>query len=228
MSRILKVIRLQLINRQMFIWVPLIILGSAMLVSIPIYAMIPISGPKFGGAAQAPLWYFFAIGMSALTLTFPFSQAMSVTRREFFLGTLVTAILGSFLMSLVFLVGGWIEELTGGWGLNGYVFRLPWLWEAGPFAAGLTYFTLAMLFFFIGFAGATIYKRGGATMTTVASLGVVLVLIGIAFLVTRLGLWPQVWEGIMTLGALGLTLWALGVVAVLATTSYLVLRRATP
>ena len=30
-----------------------------------------------------------------MTLTFPFSQAMSVTRREFFIGTLLTAILGS-------------------------------------------------------------------------------------------------------------------------------------
>ena len=34
---------------------------------------------KAGGAASAPLWYFMALGIGALTFTFPFSQAMSVT-----------------------------------------------------------------------------------------------------------------------------------------------------
>lgn len=37
MRRTLNVVRLQLINRQTFIWVPLIILGGATLVSVLIY-----------------------------------------------------------------------------------------------------------------------------------------------------------------------------------------------
>ena len=228
MSRILKVVRLQLINKQTFIWVPLIILGAALAISVLIYAMIPVDTPKYGGGGQAPLWYFFAMGLSALTLTFPFSQAMSVTRREFFLGTMVAAALGALLMAAAFLAGGWIEEATNGWGVNGYVFRLPWLWEAGPLAAGLAYFALAMFFFVIGFTGATIYKRWGAAATTVVGVGSGLVLVGLAFLVTRLEMWGQVGQGIVWLGALGLTLWALAVIAVLMVISYLVLRRAIP
>ncbi|MFS2021933.1 hypothetical protein ACEN88_35925, partial [Massilia sp. CT11-108] len=64
MRRTLNVVRLQLINRQTFIWVPLIVLGAATLISILIYAMIPTDEPKYGGGGQAPLWYFFAIGIS--------------------------------------------------------------------------------------------------------------------------------------------------------------------
>ena len=228
MRRTLNVIRLQLINKGTFIWYPLMILGAAVLISVLIYAMIPVDEPKYGGGGQAPLWYFFAIGMSAMTLTFPFSQAMSITRREFFLGTLLTAILGSALMGILFLIGGGIEMLTNGYGVNGYVFYLPWLWEAGPLGAFVVYFTLALFFFVIGFTGATIYKSWGQMVLLIASFAIALVLVGLVFLVTRLELWGQVWEGILTLGAVGLALWGLVAVAVLSVVSFIAFRRTIP
>lgn len=228
MSRVLNVVRLQLINKQTFVWVPLIILAGAVVFSILIYAMLPFDGPFYGGAGQAPLWYFFAIGLSALTMTFPFSQAMSITRREFLLGTLITAALGSLLLAVISVVGGLIEGATDGWGLNGYVFRLPGFWESGPLAAGLIYFAMAMFFFMIGFLGATIYKRWGATIITVIGVGVGLVFVGLVFLITRLDEWGTVGEALAALGTLGMAAWGLVVVAALAVISFLVLRRATP
>lgn len=228
MRRILNVIRLQLVNRQTFILVPLIVLGAATLISVLIYAMIPGGEPKYGGGGQAPLWYFFAIGISAMTLTFPFSQAMSITRRDFFLGTMLTAVLGSAFMGLLFLLGGAIETLTNGYGLNGWVFYLPWLWEAGPLGAFIVYFTLALFFFVVGFTGATIYKSWGPLVLTIVGVGLALLLVGLVFLVTRLELWGQVGRGIVDLGALGLALWGLVVVAVLAGVSFLAFRRAIP
>lgn len=228
MRRTLNVIRLQLINRQTFIWVPLIILGSAVVLSVLIYAMIPVDTPKYGGGGQAPLWYFFAIGISAMTLTFPFSQAMSITRRDFFFGTLLTAILGSAFMGVLFLIGGAIETLTNGYGVNGYVFYLPWLWEAGPLGAFTVYFTLALFLFVVGFTGATIYKSWGPTVLTIVGVGLALVLVGLAFLATRLDLWVQVWTSILDAGALGLALWGLVATAVLVGVSFLAFRRAIP
>lgn len=228
MRRTLNVVRLQLINRATFIWVPLIVLASATLVSVLIYAMIPVDTPKYGGGGQAPLWVFFAVGMSAMTLTFPFSQAISITRREFFIGTMLSAMLGSAFMGVLFLIGAGIELLTDGYGINGYVFHLPWLWEAGPVGAFIVYFTLALFFFVVGFAGATIYKRWGAVMITVVGLAVALVLVALVFMVTRLELWGQVAATIMDLGAVGLALWGLVGIAVLSVISFLAFRRATP
>lgn len=228
MRRTFNVIRLQLINKGTFVWYPLMILGAAVVISVIIYAMIPGDGPKYGGGGQAPLWYFFAIGMSAMTLTFPFSQAMSITRREFFFGTLLTAILGSALMGILFLIGGGIEVATNGYGVNGYLFYLPWLWQAGPLGAFVVYFTLALFFFVIGFTGATIYKSWGQLVLLIVSIGLSLVLVGLVFLVTRLELWGDVGAGIMNLGALGIALWGLAVVAVLTAVSFLAFRRAIP
>lgn len=228
MRRTVNVIRLQLINKGTFIWYPLIILAASVVISVIIYAMIPVDTPKYGGGGQAPLWYFFAVGMSAMTLTFPFSQAMSITRREFFFGTLLTAILGSALMGVLFLIGGGIEVATNGYGVNGYVFYLPWLWDAGPLGAFVVLFTLALFFFVIGFTGATIYKSWGQLVLIIVSIGLSLVLIGLVFLATRLELWGDVGATIMDLGALGLALWGLVVTAVLTTVSFLAFRRTIP
>lgn len=228
MRRTLNVVRLQLINRQTFIWVPLIVLGAATLISILIYAMIPTDEPKYGGGGQAPLWYFFAIGISALTYTFPFSQAMSITRRDFFVGTLLTAVLGSAMLSVVFLIGGGIELATNGYGINGWMFYLPWLWEAGPAGAFVVFFTLALFLFVLGFTGATIFKSWGPVVLTVISIALALALVGLVYLVTKLELWVVVGRGIGDLGALGLALWGLVVVAVLAAVSFLAFRGAIP
>lgn len=228
MRRTLNVIRLQMINRGTFLWYPLMILGAAVLISVLIYAMIPGDAPKYGGGGQAPLWYFFAIGMSAMTLTFPFSQAMSITRREFFFGTLLTAILGSTIMGVLFLIGGGIELLTDGYGLNGYLFHLPWLWDAGPLGAFVVYFTLAMFFFVVGFTGATIYKSWGQLVLIIVSVVLTLALVGLVFLANRLALWPHVGAAINDLGALGLALWGLVITAVLTGVSFLAFRRTIP
>lgn len=228
MNRTLAVVRMQLINRMTYIWVPLIILAGAFVIAWAIYAMIPVSTPKYGGGAQAPLWYFMVVGIQALTLTFPFSQAMSVTRRDFYVGTLLTAALTSALLAAVFVGGGLIEMATSGWGVNGYFFSLPWVWELGAGAAWLVYFVMAMFFFVIGFWGATIYKRFGNVWLTVMLVGVGLVMVGIVWLITATGSWPQVAGWFVSQGAVGLSLWGLLLVAVLAATSFTTLRRAIP
>ena len=228
MRRTLNVVRLQMINRQTFIWTPLIILVGATLLSILVYAMIPVDTPKYGGAGQAPLWYFMAIGIGAMTYTFPFSQALSITRREFFLGTMLTAVLASALMGVLFLIGGGIEVLTHGYGVNGYVFYLDWLWEAGPLGAFVVYFTLALGLFVLGFTGATIFKTWGLTVLTISWVAVALLLVGLGFLATKLDWWGGFWEGVMTLGALGIALWGLVVTVGLMGISFLAFRRALP
>ena len=228
MRRTLNVVRLQLINKNTLIFIPLIVLAGAVIVSAIIYAMIPGDFPKYGGGSQAPLWIFLAVGISSMTTTFPFSQAISITRREFFLGTLVAAALSSTMMGLLFLIGGGIELLTDGYGVNGWLFRLPWVWEAGPAGAFVVYFTLALLFFVLGFTGATIFKRWGRLTITFVGVGLALVLAVAALLITRLELWGGVLDGILQLGALGLALWGLVFAVALSAVSYSIFRKAIP
>lgn len=231
MNRTVSVVRMQLINRQTYVWVPLMVLSGSLLITLAIYAILNnagVGGPMYGGGAQAPLWYFGVVGVQALTLTFPFSQAMSVTRREFYLGTLLTAVLTGAILAIVFVIGGLIEQATGGWGMNGYFFYLPWIWEAGPLGAGLFFFTVTMLFFVVGFWAATIYKRFGSVVLTITLVALAAVLVLGLFFIGQLNAWQQVFEAIGTLGALGLALWGLLLGAVLAAISSLTLRRAVP
>ncbi|WP_127473668.1 hypothetical protein [Microbacterium sulfonylureivorans] len=232
MSRTVNVVRLQLINKQTYLWVPLLVLGGSLLITLAIYALLRASDippePLYGGGSQAPLWLFLFVGIQALTLSFPFSQALSITRREFYLGTLLTATLASLLLGTVFVVGGFVEQLTGGWGLNGYFFRLDWVWEDGAAAAGLFYFMLAMMFFVVGFWSATIYKRFGALGLTTVLVGLGVLLVGALFVIGQADAWARVFIWFAELGALGMSLWGLVVVAVLAGISYLTLRRTVP
>ncbi len=231
MKRVSNVVRMQLINRETYIWSPLIILGGAFLITLAIYGIIlsaGVDGDMYGGGAQAPLWYFAIVGVQALTLTFPFSQAMSVTRREFYLGTLLTAALTAGILAIVFVIGGLVEELTGGWGFGGYFFYLPWVWEAGPLGAAAFFFILAMVFFVIGFAAATIFKRFGMMVLSVVLITLTLLLLGAIWLITANGSWMDVWAWFAEAGVVGLTLWGALLTAVLGVLSYFALRRAVP
>ncbi|MCR2762698.1 hypothetical protein NQ152_04155 [Microbacterium sp. zg.B48] len=230
-NRTLSVVRMQLINKQTYIWIPLIVLAGAFALALAVYAILAnagVDGPKYGGGAQAPLWYFLAVGVQALTLTFPFSQAMSVTRREFYLGTLLTAALTSAILAGIAVVGGLIERATDGWGVNGWFFGLPWIWEAGPLGAVLVNFVAAMLFFVIGFWAATIYKRFGALWLTIVLVGIGMLLVAGMWLVGRLNAWVEVFSWFATVGVVGLSLWGAVLTAVLAGIAFLTLRRAIP
>ena len=231
MNRTLSVVRMQLINKQTYIWIPLIILAGAFAIALAVYAILwgsGIDGPKYGGGAQAPLWYFLAVGVQALTLTFPFSQAMSVTRREFYLGTLLTAAVTSAILAGIAVVGGLVEIATDGWGVNGWFFGLPWIWESGAIGAFLFNFVVAMLFFVVGFWAATIYKRFGGTWLTIVLVGVGVALVLLLWVVARLDAWTEVFTWFATQGVVGLSAWGLVLGAVLAASAFLTLRRAVP
>ncbi|MER7797265.1 hypothetical protein [Microbacterium sp. NPDC096154] len=227
-SRIRNVVRLQFINTQTYLWVPLLVLGGALLLNIAIFAIIPTGGPKYTGGAQAPMWYFLAVGIQALTLSFPFSQAMSITRREFYLGTLLAAAIAAAMLSTLFVLLGLIELATDGYGIGGYFAHLPDVWQQGWWAAWIVFFVLTMLFFVLGFWFATIYKKGGPLALTVVLLAVGLAGIGALYVIGRLDAWTAVGAWFGSVGVLGLALWGVPLTAVLAVGSYLTLRRLTP
>ncbi|MGO2861868.1 MAG: hypothetical protein ACTIC1_11975 [Brevibacterium sp.] len=229
-SRTLGVVRLQFTNTQTFVWVPVLVLGGVWLITLIVYWIISASGvegPMYSGGSQAPLWYFAVVGAQAMNLTFYFSQAMSLTRREFCLGSLVAAAISAVGISLVFVLLGLIEQATDGYGINGYFAYLPWLWEAGPLAAGLTYFVLTMLWFVLGFWFAIAYKRFGPLILTISLLVIALLILGGAALISANQAWPEVWLWLVSAEATGLALWAAALCVIFAAGSYLTLRRLT-
>ncbi len=225
MNRIVNVMKMQLVNRQTYIGMPLIILSGSFLLAMFIFLLIPSGEMKFaGGASVAPLWYFTVVGVQALTMTFPFSQAMSITRRDFHLGTLLTAAITAAMLALIYFTFSLIESATGGWGLNGY-FTIPGLKGNELLSAGLTYFVVAMLFFLTGYWSTAVFKRWGAVVLTTILTGVAILLTLALLLSIRAGTFDAIVQWFVTQGLLGMSLWGLLLAAVLAAGSYLMVRR---
>lgn len=228
MNRTATVIRMQYVSKWTFVWVPLIILFGAFVLTCLIFALIPGDGIKVGGGIQAPLWYLFAMGIQALAYTFPFSQAMSVTRREFYLGTLASGAISIGGLSVITLLAGFVEDATDGWGANGVYFRvIPFLWEQSPLLAALAFFTAGMFLFTLGFLIATVYRRWSTVVLTVVLLAVGAVLALTVVLLTKLDAWGRFFAFFVDLGSLGTVLLGLAFAAVFAALAYLPLRRAT-
>ncbi|GEE01020.1 hypothetical protein nbrc107696_14660 [Gordonia spumicola] len=228
-----KVIRMQLINKQTFVWMPLLILASSFAITMMVYGVIAYSvsdrtEPMYGGGSQAPLWYFLVVGVQALSFTFPFAQALSISRREFFFGTYATAILTSLTLTAAFLAGGGIERATDGWGFDAYFFYLPWIWEQGPVVALALYFTIAMFAFTVGFWAATLYKRFNLIGLLSTGVGIAVVIVLTALALSWAGEWPAFGRWIVDLAPIDVAGLFLAVDAVLAGVSYLTIRRAIP
>lgn len=229
MNRPLAVARMQLLNRWIYLGIPAIILVASTLIALAIIAIIPDTGaPNLAFSGQAVMWYFLGIGAQALTLTFPFSQAMSVSRRSFYLGTLgLFAVLALGLGVLYWLLG-LVEEATNGWGINAHIFSLPWIAESAWYTQILLYFALTTLLYMIGFWFATVYKRWRAGGLVTAFVGLALILLGAVAAATWTESWADVGAWFVQLTPIALTGWLLLGGVVLAAGSYGTLRRATP
>ena len=228
MNRTLKVVRMQLVNRQTFIWIPLIVLAGAFVLSLVVFSLIPVDGIKVGGAQYTPLWYFLAAGAMSMAYTFPYSQAMSITRREYFLGTLLSAMITATMLAAISLVGSAIEWATSGWGMNGWFFITPGGTDLNLGGQVAFTFGAAMLFFVIGFWSATVFKRFGPLWLTVIWAGIAAALILIAWVVTQVDGWGAVGTWIVAQSLVTWGLWLLLLAAALGGISYLTLRRAVP
>ncbi len=230
MNRVIKVARMQLINKWTFLGIPMAILLGSTLLTFAIWAMLPPGareGTLYSGSGQAVMWYFLALGIQSLTYTFPFSQAMSVSRRTFYLGTLGLFAAIAMAYSILYYLLGLVEKATGGWGFNGQLFALDWIAGNHPVIQVLFYFVAMVLLFMIGFWGATVYLRWKATGLLVAGIGVAALLLGVLAAVGLNDAWPQVGAWFAAMQVLGLSI-VLGLVCVaLAGGSYLTLRRAT-
>jgi hypothetical protein len=229
MNRAINVARMQLINKWTYLGIPAVIMAGAFLVTYGIWLLIPQNGePLYSGAAQAVMWYFLALGIQSMMLTFPFSQAMSVSRRTFYIGTVGLFAAVALAISILYHVLGLVEEATNGWGLNGQLFALDWIAREPPLVGIYFYFIAMVALFMIGFWFATVYMRWQVTGMLVVFIGFAALLLGLIALAQWQGWWPEVGAWFVRQTALSVAGWASLFCAILAGGSYLTLRRITP
>ena len=190
MNRAVAVARMQLINKWAFLGMPAVIIGGSFLLSLVIFALIPNSA------------------------------GLSVSRRNFFLGTVGLFTLLSAAISALYVVLGIVETATNRWGLQGRMFALSWVADRSWFVQWFFYFVLMMFLFLLGFWAATVYKRWQATGVRVMSLSFAVLVVAAVALITLQNWWPAVGAWPVTLTPLSL--------GVLAFAAFTTPRRATP
>jgi hypothetical protein len=233
MSRVLNVVRLYLMNRWLCVWFPLLFLGIAYTISLAIAAVAWRNGAEaeLVHPEVVLLGFFFGAGVKLVIDVFSFSQALGITRREFFFGTLLTFTFAAATYTALSAVFGLAEQITHGWGING--FFMSGTWQKGAAIVILFRFVSALLVFMIGFAIGMLNKRFSLFG---AIFGVILTFIGVgAVLIAAIGPIVQarnangpaiLWGMSPTLSTI--TLWELALLVVLAGVTFLILRRATP
>lgn len=237
-KRIVNVMRLHVVNKGQIVLVPWMIMGFIFLVTIALglifrSVMTPADladtsdGMQYSGAIGYFLVYMLVIAVMSISQTFPFAQSYSVTRRDFYIGTVATITGLSVLYSLAITLLGWIEDATHGWGLNIVLFSPTYL---SPNLGERFYVSvvLFLFFFMMGMATASVFVRWKVNGMLIFFASLILIIVGLVALATLTHQWSAVGSWFVTMGFVGVVSWTLVPTALAAIAGYFLLKRATP
>lgn len=235
-----RIVRLLTANPWTTIGMPLIILGIIFAMTWTIWWLIMSSvsgsdatdaadGIRYNGAAAWIFVYMLVVAVQAVNLAFPLALGYGSTRRAFTAGAGLTFLLLSAGYALILTCAAWIEDLTGGWGLNGAFFRTFYLAsDDGWIAQWWIYFCWFVFFFFTGMIFAAVFVRWKAFGLTASLILLGLIVLAAVAAITLTEAWPSFWHGVATLGTLGIASVLLVPAVLAAAVGHLLLRRATP
>ncbi len=241
-GRILPVARLHVVNRLQVLVVPALILLFILAVNMVIWWLILRSitdpadradaqeGLQYSGASFYVFVYAVVIGVQAVAYAFPYALGMSVTRRDFWLGSALAFVGLSAVYSAFITLLAVIEQLTNGWGLGGRMFTVLYFGGAdAPWYERFLLFFAAFLFcFFVGAMVSTLYQRWRVNGMLVFFAGLTVLVLGGIVLTTLTDSWPAVGAFFVAAGPGGLVAWSLVITALAAVVGFVVLRRSTP
>ncbi len=240
LGRVWRIVKLITANPATVIGWPVAILGAIFVMNWTIWWLIFINldatqssdaaaGIQYNGAVSFVFVYMMIVAVQALNLTFPLALGYGSTRRSFSQGAILAFVLLAIGYASIMTLGAWIEELTGGWGLDGSFFRtLYFASQDGWFAQWWIYFCWLVFFLFTGTIFAAMYVRWKAT-GLIVSFGILgILVVGAIAIVTFTDAWGSFWQALADLGTLGVASAALIPAVLGAVLGYLVLSRATP
>ncbi len=237
-ARIASVTRLHFVNKGQIIVVPWLIMSFIFAVTLVIGWILRNSlsarelakageGMQYTGAIGYFFVYMLVIAVMAISQTFPFAQSYSVTRRDFYLGTILAFAALSFAYSAVITFLGWIEDITAGWGVSTALFSPGYLGQNILERFYLS-FVLFLFFFMMGIAFASVYVRWRVNGMLIFFASLALVILGLVALATLTGSWGAVGAWFVATGFLGVVSWTLVPTSLALVFGFLILRRATP
>lgn len=226
MNRISRVIRMHYKDKWTWFLIPWIVLMSSF--AINLFMSFIIDDTIYTGGIASIYVYMLVAGIVTLAQTFPFALGLSVTRRDYFMGTVSMIVVTCAITSIALCALSYIEgDLIPGWGTDLYFFHLPY-WSDGSLPVQtVNYFFVLLHLVFLGFAISSLYRRFGRSGMVVSSIVLLLIVTVGAFILTYFGLWMDLFSWFASHTMLHISLLLLVGAIVYVLLSYWLLRRAT-
>jgi hypothetical protein len=231
MNRVLAAARLHLIHPAMSLSIPWLVVGLSFAINMVVWHVTPAGSDDggFTGGVMALYVTVLILYVQAVTQLLPFAMGVSISRRTFYLGTALFAAVQSLVYGIAISALAAIEDATGGWGAD------MSYWAPAPFEADnpvLQVFVSGaplLAFAFVGIGMGVVHKRWGQLGTWGLILGSMVVLGGLAILITWLEAWSSIGSWFTDQSVLTLTV-ALPLIlaAVVAALSWGGIRRVVP
>ncbi len=235
-ERLWDVVRLHAINPWTTLILPWLITFAIFGLNYAIWALVsraagsglePDAFSNNGGVSWI-LVYMMVTAIQAMSATFRFALGMSVTRRDYYLGTCLYFAMLSMLYAVGLTVLGWVEQLTGGWGLGGYFFAPGGLDSQPLWLRAYAFLVLLLMFFFVGAAFAAVWMRWKVNGLLTTFFAIAVVLVGLAWWATEAGLWGMVGDFFTENSMVVILTWTLPFTAAAALAGFGLLRHARP
>jgi hypothetical protein len=233
MNRVLAAARMQLVHPALTFGIPWAIVASSFAINLAIWGMGDVADKTPGDGSTGGLASLYItvliVFIQAVTQMFPFALGLSLSRRDFYLGTAAAAGVQAVGYGLALTLLTAIEKATDGWGMRLH-FWAPGALDVGNPALQFIVFTVPMVACaFMGMAIGVVFKRWGAPGLYVLTLATLLGGGLLAVWATWQRAWGDVfsWFGDRSVPSLTIALPAV-LALVLAALTFLGIRRAVP
>ncbi|NLE11338.1 MAG: ABC transporter permease [Actinobacteria bacterium] len=214
MSTLVKVVRYHLVKPDNLVFVPwaVLVVGFAVNVMVVATTFGGQSTIRYMGTLAALYLTFSVAGVTSITRALPLGLSLGLSRRSFYLGTVLTAVSLAVVYGLFLAFLQAIERWTNGWGLSIGVFRAPFILDGPWYLTWVMSFVLLTLLFVWGVWFGLVYRRWNLIGLWAFMAAQVIVGVVAALVVTWMGAWHHVGHFFVTLSAPGIA----GVVALFA------------
>ncbi|SFF91639.1 hypothetical protein [Blastococcus tunisiensis] len=196
MNRVLAAARLHLIHPLVILGVPWLVVGIAFAINWALWSTAGLDEASGGDAFTGGVLSLYITVMVAFVQTvtqlLPFAMGISLSRRTFYLGTALVALVQALVYGIVLALLTQVEEATGGWGA-GLEFWAPAAMNVDNFALQVLLSGAPMLaLIFVGMGLGVLYKRWGQVAVWGLIIGSLVLFGGLAILVTGLDAWAAI------------------------------------
>jgi hypothetical protein len=231
MNRVMKTARLHLIHPLVMLGIPWLVVAISFAINLAVWHLTPAGEDDggFTGGVAALYITVLAVYVQAVTQILPFAMGVSVSRRTFYLGTALVAVVQAIGYGIAISILVSIEKATGGWGAD-MQYWAPAVFEVSNpvvqvFASGAP----MLAFMFVGVGVGVVRQRWGQAGTFGLIIGTMVLFGGLAILTSLLDAWADVGQWFTDQSAATLTITLpLAVALAAALAAYPGIRRVVP